>query len=256
MGLTPGTPRRQWRAASVLASAGLLLTACATVGPPRPDGVNGTMRPYEVHGVWYTPRYQPDYDQVGLASWYQPQSPDHRTADGEAFRVDLASAAHKTLPLPCMVEVTDLETGRRIRVRVNDRGPFVSGRIIDLSPKAAQQLGLIGRGSTRVRVRYIGPASGLVTDPVITQSSPPPPLPPAASPGFHIQAAAFADRSNAEKAVAVLSVQGYAYIIAVPRGSTTLYRVDVDCPSGAAPIEFRARVIAAGFPQARLVAGS
>src|ERR1700761_3001276 len=130
---------RMWRGAAVASVAGLTLAACATVSPPGGSGgQSGNMRPYQGRGVWYPPRYQPDYDEVGLATWYGPESPNHRTADGEAFAVDVASAAHKTLPLPCMVDVTDLDTGRRIRVRVNDRGPFVAGRIIDLSPRAAR----------------------------------------------------------------------------------------------------------------------
>ena len=71
--------------------------------------------------------------------------------------MDLISAAHKTLPLPSIVEVTDLDTGKKLKVRVNDRGPFVSGRIIDLSKGAARKLGIYERGVARVRVRYIGP---------------------------------------------------------------------------------------------------
>ena len=118
----------------------------------------GTMRPYEVGGKWYTPRADPDYDEKGIASWYGEQFHNRNTANGEVFDMDLVSAAHKTLPLPCIVEVTDLDTGKKIRVRVNDRGPFVSGRIIDLSKGAAKKLGTYQKGVARVRVRYIGPA--------------------------------------------------------------------------------------------------
>jgi rare lipoprotein A len=121
-------------------------------------GVNGTMRPYEVGGVHYTPRAQPHYNQVGLASWYGKQSRYHTTADGEAFNMDVASAAHATLPLPSLVEITNLGNGRRIRVRVNDRGPFGRGRIIDLSRQGAKDLGFYDKGTARVRVRYLGPA--------------------------------------------------------------------------------------------------
>ncbi len=275
---------RNWRGSAFAALAGLTLAACATVGPPAGSGgVNGTMRPYQVRGVWYTPRYQPDYDEVGLATWYGPESPNHRTADGEAFAVEVASAAHKTLPLPCLVEVTDLDTGRRIRVRVNDRGPFVAGRIIDLSPRAARDLGIMGRGPARVRVRYLGPAPGAPppTVSLAVSSGPPtaadpraprddarPPVPPppiaaasarvpapAAAP-YRIRAAAFADRDNADRAVAVLSAQGYAHIETIAVGGATLYRVDVDCPSDVTPETVRRRVIAAGFPGAKVVAGS
>jgi rare lipoprotein A len=244
------------------------------------------MRPYQVKGVWYAPRYQPDYDEVGLASWYGPESPNRRTADGEPFDVDVPSAAHKTLPLPCWVQVTDLDTGRRIQVRVNDRGPFAPGRIIDLSPRAARDLGIVARGSARVRVRFLGLAPG-ARPPVETVSALAAPFPPRAAPSqpstspvapepvsaapvaeppanltaspaptCRIRAAAFADRDNADRAVAVLSAQGYAHIETIAVGGATLYRVEVDCPADATPEAVRLRVIAAGFPGARVVAAS
>ena len=142
-----------------LAAAGL--TACATAPQPPPmatGGLGGTMRPYQVGGVWYYPKAQPDYDRQGLASWYGGAEQHHRTADGEVFDMNIASAAHTTLPLPSVVEVTNLDNGRQIRVRVNDRGPFMRGRIIDLSRQAAKDLGFYGQGMARVRVRYVGPA--------------------------------------------------------------------------------------------------
>ena len=117
------------------------------------------MRPYQVNGVWYRPAYQPHYDEQGVASWYGPQSRYHTTATGERFDERVASAAHRTLPLPCVVEVTNLDNGRKVRLRVNDRGPFVKGRILDVSRKGAQELGFWGEGTARVRVRYVGPAS-------------------------------------------------------------------------------------------------
>lgn len=142
------------------------VTACATPryrtsgGKPTASAsgrVPATMRPYEVKGVWYTPRADPDYDEKGIASWYGEQFHNRNTANGEVFDMDLITAAHKTLPLPSMVEVTDLETGKKLKVRVNDRGPFVPGRIIDLSKGAAKKLGIYQKGVARVRVRYIGP---------------------------------------------------------------------------------------------------
>ena len=137
--------------------AGASLAACATGSRNAGGyGVNGTMRPYQVGGVWYRPAVQPHYDKTGLASWYGLQSRYHTTANGERFSSRVASGAHTTLPLPCIVEVTNLENGRRLRLRINDRGPFVRDRILDVSQKAAQDLGF--RGVARVRVRYIGPA--------------------------------------------------------------------------------------------------
>ena len=145
------------RAAAV--AFGLALTACATAPPPAgPSHAGGTMAPYQVGGVWYRPRPQPDYDAVGVATWYGAQYHNRRTADGELFDMDRPSAAHATLPLPCIVEVTNLDNGRRLRLRVNDRGPFVAGRILDVSRQAARELGFYEKGSVRVRVRYVGPA--------------------------------------------------------------------------------------------------
>ncbi|MEH3160235.1 MAG: septal ring lytic transglycosylase RlpA family protein [Sphingomonas taxi] len=113
-------------------------------------------RPYTVRGVTYTPAAAPDYDQVGLAGWYGGES-GNRTANGERFRARAVSGAHTSLPLPTYVEVTALETGRTILVRINDRGPFARGRIVDLSRGAAELLGLRGVGQAAVRVRRVDP---------------------------------------------------------------------------------------------------
>lgn len=142
--------------AAILACA--TLAACAGTPEPPASVVSGTMRPYQVRGTWYTPRYDPNYDEVGLASWYGGKHDGRPTATGEIFRQNEASAAHKTLPLPSIVEVKNLDNGRKIKVRVNDRGPFVDGRIIDLSREAAEELGMLEKGLARVRVRYVGPA--------------------------------------------------------------------------------------------------
>lgn len=164
--------RKGRKAVLTIGVAGLAcvaLAACASpryatrdgprAAPPSKPGqrVPATMRPYQVNGIWYTPRHDPNYDEEGVASWYGEQFHNRTTANGEVFDMDLITAAHKTLPLPSIVEVTDLETGKKIKVRVNDRGPFVSGRIIDLSKGAARKLGIYQRGVAKVRVRYIGP---------------------------------------------------------------------------------------------------
>jgi rare lipoprotein A len=114
--------------------------------------------PYQVGGVWYVPREQPNYDAVGVASWYGDEFHQKATANGEMFDMNAVTAAHTTLPLPSMVEVTNLENGRKLMVRVNDRGPFVGDRIIDLSRAAARELGYERAGLAKVRVRYVGPA--------------------------------------------------------------------------------------------------
>jgi rare lipoprotein A len=112
--------------------------------------------PYTIGGVTYTPADIPDYDDVGYASWYGEELAGQPTANGETFDPAAISAAHKTLPLPSYVEVTALDTGRTILVRVNDRGPMIGERLIDLSRGAAEQLGLTG-GVAAVRVRRTNP---------------------------------------------------------------------------------------------------
>lgn len=113
--------------------------------------------PYQVSGKTYTPDDVPSYDEVGYASWYGEELSGNQTANGETFNPQGISAAHKTLPLPSYVEVTSLDTGRTILVRVNDRGPFANDRLIDLSHGAAKQLGIDQRGTAGVRVRKVNP---------------------------------------------------------------------------------------------------
>jgi len=155
-----------WKGLAAAAMAASGLSACASTSMPGPVGGIGKPgerpraynRPYEVNGRWYRPASQPDYDAVGLASWYSYEAHNRTTADGEVFDARLSTAAHTTLPIPSYLEVTNLANGRRVRVRLNDRGPFVAGRIIDLSRGAAAQLGFLNQGIARVRVRYLGPA--------------------------------------------------------------------------------------------------
>jgi rare lipoprotein A len=114
--------------------------------------------PYEANGRWYVPTPEPGYEQTGTASWYGSQFHGQRTASGETFDQDALTAAHPTLPIPSLVQVTNLENGREVIVRVNDRGPFVGERLIDLSRGAASALGFQDAGHARVHVRYLGPA--------------------------------------------------------------------------------------------------
>ena len=136
----------------------LALSACAggTFRPPS-DALVKIGKPYVMRGVTLVPAADPTYDMLGYASWYGSES-GNRTANGERFRPKWITAAHKTLPLPTYVEVTALATGRRIVVRINDRGPFVPGaRIIDLSRGAADALGIRADGHAAVRVRRVEP---------------------------------------------------------------------------------------------------
>ena len=113
--------------------------------------------PYQIGNVAYTPADAAAYDEVGYASWYGAELQGRNTANGEVFLPASITAAHKTLPMPSYVEVTSLETGRTILVRINDRGPFANDRLIDLSEGAAKQLGITAQGVAGVRVRKINP---------------------------------------------------------------------------------------------------
>ena len=145
---------------------GLLAAGCASAPPPPGSpvsvpasaGVYKIGSPYQIAGTWYYPREQPDYDETGIASWYGPSFYGKRTANGEIYNAGDLTAAHRTLPMPVNVRVTNLENGRSIIVRVNDRGPYAKGRIIDLSERAATLLGYIQNGTARVRVTYVGRA--------------------------------------------------------------------------------------------------
>jgi rare lipoprotein A len=150
--------RASFQLASAAAMA-LTLSACAG-GNFRPvtDAPVRIGPAYTIRGTTYVPAAAPSYDMVGYASWYGSES-GNQTANGERFRPGWITAAHTTLPLPTYVEVTALDTGRRIIVRVNDRGPFAqNGRIIDVSRGAAEQLGIREQGHAPVRVRRIEPA--------------------------------------------------------------------------------------------------
>jgi len=112
-------------------------------------------KPYKIKGKTYKPKHEPRYDEKGIASWYGPGFHGKRTASGETFDMHALTAAHPTLPLNSYLHVTNLENGKQIIVRLNDRGPFMKKRIIDLSKAAAEELEITG--VARVRVQYAGP---------------------------------------------------------------------------------------------------
>ncbi len=136
-----------------------LISTAKRISPGQDEpAANGRYKigePYQVKGVWYYPAVNYDYDETGIASWYGSQFHNKRTANGETYNMNALTAAHKTLPLPSYVMVVNLENGRSINVRVNDRGPFARGRIIDLSRRSAQLLGMKKKGTARVRVRVL-----------------------------------------------------------------------------------------------------
>ncbi|HZT20616.1 MAG TPA: septal ring lytic transglycosylase RlpA family protein [Dongiaceae bacterium] len=133
-------------------------TKVATQGPAAASRYK-IGNPYQINGVWYYPAVDYNYDETGIASWYGPGFDGHMTAQGEVYDQNALTAAHKTLPMPTLVRVTNLENGRQIQVRINDRGPFVNDRIIDLSRRAAQLLGMDDKGTAKVRVQVMAEES-------------------------------------------------------------------------------------------------
>lgn len=144
-------------------SFALFAAACASTPElaTRPPPNHGTYKvgiPYQIQGTWYYPKEDPSYDETGVASWYGPNFYEKATANGETYHAGDLTAAHRTLPMPVNVRVTNLDNGKSIVVRVNDRGPFAKGRIIDLSEHAAELLGYKTAGTARVRVQFVSRA--------------------------------------------------------------------------------------------------
>jgi rare lipoprotein A len=182
------------------AALALSLAACGSapsgngerVPPGGGKGIYKVGQPYQIDGTWYYPAEDWNYDETGIASWYGEQFHGKYTANGEVFDLNQVTAAHRTLPMPTVVRVTNLENGRSIEARVNDRGPYARGRIIDMSRRAAQLLGFEGQGTAKVRVQIDVPASIQVaslagrrgTEPALAAAAPPPqaaPVPPVAA---------------------------------------------------------------------------
>ena len=123
-------------------------------------------KPYQVDGAWFYPKVDYEYNETGIASWYGPDFHGKSTANGEIFDQNALTAAHKTLPMPTIVRVTNLENGRSIEVRINDRGPFKNNRVIDLTKRGAQLLGFEGQGTAKVRVQVMKEDSILLANKV------------------------------------------------------------------------------------------
>jgi rare lipoprotein A len=144
---------------------GLVLNACSSRPNPDSAAAPGNLgkgsyklgQPYQANGTWYYPVEDFGYNETGIASWYGPDFDQKYTANGEVFDQDVASAAHKTLAMPTVVQVTNLDNGRSIQLRINDRGPFIGNRILDVSRRAAQLLGFEQNGTAKVRVQVLVP---------------------------------------------------------------------------------------------------
>ncbi len=250
-----------------------MLTACAKL--PKPDGAprkpidvknisDAVPRPeppsrygnppsYEVNGVrYFTRTTSRGYVEQGTASWYGTKFHGRRTSSGEPYDMYRMTAAHRTLPLPSYVEVTNLANDRRVIVRVNDRGPFHADRVLDLSYAAAAKLGVVEDGTAPVKVRAIDPTAapagrsrGLPTRAV-------------RAPGpLYVQAGAFRSLTNAKHLKSRLrrQVGVRAGLSEVSRGQENLFRVRIGPLESVAEAEHvAARLVAAGIRQPRIVA--
>jgi rare lipoprotein A len=192
-------PGRGLAQAVLSLAVGLLLAGCGGMAPQYSEGPRHLVphptykigAPYTVKGITYYPRVDYAYEETGLASWYGEAFDGQYTANGEVFDLNQITAAHKTLPLPSIVEIINLQNNRALRIRVNDRGPFVDGRIIDVSRRVAQLLGFERSGTAMVRVRILKDESleaeaaaerGLISNgSAFAATAPLPPAPPPAA---------------------------------------------------------------------------
>jgi rare lipoprotein A len=219
---------------------------------------------YEINGQrYYTMRSNEGYSERGIASWYGKKFHGRRTSSGEIYDMFAMTAAHKTLPLPTYVEVTNLSNGRSVVVRVNDRGPFHQNRIIDLSYAAARKLGVVGGGTAPVEVRAINPSGNASAVQVKQQAREPlptamPDSAPAAPPqavAMYIQLGAFSSRVNAEQIQTNLA-DSFPLLHISPSVSNdqTLYRVRIGpLPTVEAVDQLSARLVESGIRDAHVV---
>ena len=211
-----------------------------------PRSAHGNPPFYDVLGKrYYVLAASDGYLERGVASWYGPTFHGGNTSSGEPYDMYAMTAAHKTLPLPCYARVTNLRNGRSVVVRINDRGPFVANRLIDLSYTAAAKLDMIREGTTLVEVRALSPT---VPDELTRSAAQPPPA-------LYVQAGAFADQQHAQRLLARLQAAGLERVfIASPlQNGTHLYRVRLGPVESVAQFdELTARLTALGIPDARL----
>lgn len=128
-------------------------------------------KPYKIRGQWYYPKEDYSYSEVGMASWYGKDFHAKYTANGEVYDMNTLTAAHRTLPLPSIVRVTNLENGRSVILRVNDRGPFAKSRILDVSKHGAQLLGFQNQGTAKVRVEIMAEESRRLKNAILNKTN-------------------------------------------------------------------------------------
>lgn len=264
--------------------AAVLLAACSGGQPLPPSASQAIVNPersargnppfYEVFGErYYVLDTSDGFRETGVASWYGRDFHGKPTSSGEIYDMRQLTAAHKTLPIPTWVEVTNLSNGRQVIVKVNDRGPFVDDRVIDLSQRAAEELDMIRTGTARVRVRALGaPAAA----PPLLAASPPEPARESQG-GFsiiseaqadsvsasdrafrplYVQVGAFADRNNAARLVDRLKDEGFrdSFVLTTGQGRERLHRVRIGPIDDSSEFDrIRADLRAAGVYDSRLV---
>jgi len=222
----------------------ILLAACAaprgTAPPPGkpeaplptkkvpPSAVPATQRPYVINGKTYYPLPSADgFEEAGVASWYGPNFHGRKTANGETYNMhDARTAAHKTLPINTQLLVKNLENNREIVVRINDRGPFVNDRIIDLTHAGAQELGVLENGTAKVKITALGEA--IAYGPPERQIERFLPHEDFKSGDFYVQIGSFTQKSNADRLKdKMLSLGRKSVVQTYDRGDQVFYRVQV-----------------------------
>jgi len=208
-------------------------------GPPNP--VYKVGKPYKISGKTYYPAADPHYDRVGLASWYGKKFHGRKTANGDVFNMNDLTAAHTTLPMPSYVRVTNVENGRWLVLLVNDRGPFVGNRIIDVSRRAAQLLGFEKKGVTKVRIQAVNGPQNILPKQIMAKNTPPVVAQPVVQMAqnenisddpiegaeIYVQIGAYADQKNAEKVVDAIDHISDTKIEEVDINGQNLYRVRI-----------------------------
>jgi rare lipoprotein A len=207
-------------------------------------------RPYNVFGVSYRPlKTATGYRERGVASWYGKKFHGQHTANGETYDMYAMTAAHKTLPIPSYLRVRNLNNGKSVIVRVNDRGPFRDNRVIDLSYAAAAKLGILGTGTGIVELEGLSGDEPVTR--VASRAAAPEPLPPAATPRLYLQVGAFASRDNAENLKQRLTSADLksVHIQNAELDATPLYRVRIGpLDSVDESDQLAARVVSQGLP--------
>ena len=236
----------------------------------------GNASPYTVLGQTYTlVAACKGYHDRGIASWYGMQFHGAHTSDGETYDMYAMTAANKAVPIPCYARVTNLKNGKSVVVKINDRGPFVANRLIDLSYAAASKLDMLGTGTALVYVQAVGPGdlppppataapaastAGVTALPAVAAIRPAPASSPPASangaPQVFLQVGAYADKANAEHAVATLAAGGvqHAFVQLATEGARTLYKVRIGpLPDVDAVDKLSVQAADLGFQNAQIV---